>query len=550
MASPSASASALVGPVPASSSSSSLPATPVQVLDLETVPVDILHHILRLMNDYKSTINLSSASRCLYYAIDPPCQTPWAARFALLQHAERHFRQHNNPLSPGLACFYCCRILPACHFSSSQMTGRRSKAIDWSDSAPRRQPTMDRFCIGCGIHCLLFPHLRAIRLGPRRRDGEMPRDRMHGERGVGYWYLCHQCGRMKSASERCWLLPWSQPNGVNGFQETICSDVFTDDSTTAPQVRSKFEQLPMTIRDRIFRILSYRDRIMLAQTSTHFHRQVQPPNYRLYSPGINDMYQFMREREETKHRASTLARKRDIACYGCFRMRPPEKFSRVQLRLTTQSDTTATEAGVRDDLMQRYWERRCRTCLTAMFVTATRDNRGRDERAARLRYFQAQTLCEEEGCREVNGGFQKGRGVMRYRHKDCEGCTERKLARERELVLAREKRRERQMVVMRLGVDHYEKDGGMARGLFEGDEDTGGEGQDEVVEDGKNMHHIRSLVKMAVRTEKEEKEIWRSKQKIETAARRARRKARVVKMARHTWGAVRSMAGKIKRAFA
>ncbi|KAM7191278.1 hypothetical protein V8F33_009014 [Rhypophila sp. PSN 637] len=494
-------------------------------LGLMTIPVDILYEITSHL-DYGNALQLAGASTGLRGALHPLLTSPNAgyplsveAKQTALRCAEKISKQHIR----NLACFTCMRMLPREAFSASNRRGDRGKGVLACDPPSQDMGTVPdmesrgrhwywrasdrfyreeqaywakRFCWDCGIKHLKFPHMQGVRRYPRKRRSKQdrkqdPRDpimvaRVARERAQEVWYLCHQCGEMKTKKNMCLPVPWAQleegereERKARGYPKMLCSGIFDDDlhkhdyyhqstsSSTSRSALSRLELLPENIQYRIFGHLPYRDKIMLSQTSRHFAAAVQPSSSISYPFSLDEKYDFIRRCEETKRNLETEHRQDDLACYGCFRMRPEAKFCFRQLRQTL--------AGYRNTLIRFFlyttgfrrvpswwdwlldspsqdededwrphsyffvWKRRCNSCLAKMFYlgllkerpTAYRfaalvRNANRQERTwqedeeamKRLFLFGLQELCKQPHCaREEVEGKIVSREVMRYSRK-------------------------------------------------------------------------------------------------------------------------------------
>ncbi|KAK4216837.1 hypothetical protein QBC37DRAFT_397195 [Rhypophila decipiens] len=361
-------------------------------LGLMTIPVDILYEITSHL-DYGDAFQLAGASSGLRGALHPLLTSPDAsfplsveAKQTALRCAEKISKQHIR----NLACFTCMRMLPREAFSASNRRGDRGKGVlacDPPSADMGSVPDMEsegrhwywrasdrfyreehaywakRFCWDCGIKHLKFPHMQGVRRYPKKRRSRQdrkqdPQDpimvaRVARERAQEVWYLCHQCGQMKTKENMCLPVPWAQleegerqERKARGHPKMLCSGIFDDDlhkhdychqSTGSSRPRSaisRLELLPEVIQYRIFGHLPYRDKIMLSQTSRHFAAAVQPSSSIYYPFSLNEKYDFIRRCEETKRKLETEHRQDDLACYGCFRMRPEAKFCFDQLRQT------------------------------------------------------------------------------------------------------------------------------------------------------------------------------------------------------------------------
>src|SRR3569833_356779 len=328
----------------------------------QTLPYDIFVEIARHL-DFRSVLSIASASRFLHQTIDPLIVTPDAARRTFFLEAEK-YKQHRNPNK--LTCFACWRLRPADAFGRTQLLGHKGKWC-WSNTYASR-----RFCWYCGASKRLYVEGTALR------------------KGKFLWYLCYTCGEYNLKSQKCQREVTVGEDGVKK-RVTVCAK-------KVQRVWSVLEEaLPVVFLLRFFGLLAYRDLIMLAQTSSHFHRAVEPA-----SAPLRDKARFLRSQFDRRTENA------ELPCFSCFSLKPRRR---------------------RGPWRQRAWDpaQRCNACAWQMSL-ATPDELARREERSPLAscpfckdlmhqsdFVAGEGCCLE--CLEANGRKEKRDKIREERRK-------------------------------------------------------------------------------------------------------------------------------------
>ncbi|KAK4460750.1 hypothetical protein QBC42DRAFT_347770 [Cladorrhinum samala] len=385
---------------------------------LDQLPLDILFHLTTHHLDFQTAFSLSFTTRALHASLDPRtlCSSETITSFYL--QAERY---PQNIRAARLTCFRCLELLPLDRFADSQRRGPRGRN---GHDARRRS---SRFCFDCAAKHKLYAHLRGVK------------------RGGLTWYLCHLCGRWKQkdaadddddddnvngsktlgSSRCCWPrsagdgkpIPRAKGRGAQKvlMRETKCcgGDADGPPNVTAAsrqlqEIGPPLGRLPDAILQKILGFCGYGDLVSLKKTSRFFRKRVEPVRD---CRSVYSMFCWVMEIWKTGRGTYSRLGRPDWRrpCFGCFRRREDEQFSRAQWTWV---------CNVKNE---NFWRARCWECLRRFHCPL-----GTGDKDALAR-FRRQEMCIWCGC-------------LKWADEDgCEGCLVNKdmVARRKEVRVGR-----------------------------------------------------------------------------------------------------------------
>jgi hypothetical protein len=325
-------------------------AAPIKFPEL---PFDI-HFEVASHLDYRTVMALTETSRYFHNHIDPRKCLPEDQQEEFLGIADQ--RKHNVAV---WACFTCYRMLPIDAF------GDRMRKLKTGTHGAQLTRNRTRFCVECAIKHKLYDHLVPTR------------------KGKLLYYLCHQCGRFQTKSNKCQQV--FIPEDGEMKKVTVCWD-----GPAAPRELTPFEALPTNIHKKLARYLGYSDILRLSQVSRHMLESVKPAA----SVPLHERFFFVRQKwladVQSLWPNQAMSVYDTLPCYACFRIRPKNRFTERQL----------LNSGTHN--RENYWKRRCNACISRLYRTP--DN-------ADLREFRLRRMCGT--C-----------GLLRYKNRPCEGCLD------------------------------------------------------------------------------------------------------------------------------